>query len=376
MTNPAELPLWLWTVLAITGCAAGLFAHLHFHPLRQFFSDAFDLIKNQPRLIAISGLLILTSRWTLSDGFHLLTLFNTSDWSDWKYIAPQLLIASASDFARLLHQLYPAWPASLLLPVGLIGALWCLAKQPYRCGLKQRPRSGQITGLSIFTGLITVWAVTELIPADRSWPEWLETVLLALKLIALALFTGATQVWLIQIIILWLDPPPAPGRSLFVTAWWSLLGRWPLLVGLTAFNTVWIAMYSWTTRSTPPHLMLLMMEGLLFFSPLPVAIAAAPAGARFLAIGGNALRLLSRCWLALIGLALTGSALLLLIHYAEGLLRSSIQHWTLLYRLFEALHSFALALLHNWLFLTVALMMLRRAKAPITVPSHSSPPQP
>jgi hypothetical protein len=121
-----------------------------------------------------------------------------------------------------------------------------------------------------------------------------------------------------------------------------------------------------------------MIETLLFFSPLPIAVAAATPGCRFYLVGGQALHLLGRCWLALLGLALTGTALLTLMRYAEGVLRSLLQEWTLLYRLFETFHSFALALLHNWLFLTVALMMLHRFKSLSESPPlpSSSPPQP
>lgn len=374
MTETAELPLWLWTALAIAGCASGLFVHLHFHPLRQVFSDAFDLIKNQPRLVAITGLLILASRWMQSNGFQPVSPFSSNDWTDWRQIAPELLFASASQFCVLLHQLFPAWPASLLLPIGLASALWCLARQPYRCGLKNRPRSGELTGLSLFTGLLSLWAVSELIPADRSWPEWFETLLLGLKLLSLALFTAASQVWLILVVMLWLDPPQPPKRSLFITAWWALLGRWPLLIALAAFNSVWIALLSWTHSSASLPLGALLIETLLFFSPLPIAVATVAPGSGFFHVGGNALRLLGRCWLALIGLAITGAALLTLMGYAEGVLRSLVEPWTLLYRLFESLHSFALALLHNWLFLTVALMMLRRTKAPSeSLPNSSLP---
>jgi hypothetical protein len=378
VTNTAELPLWLWTALAIAGCAAGLFVHLHFHPLRQAFSDAFDFIKNQPQLVALTGVLILMNRWMQSDGFHQMTLFSPADWTDWHHLAPELLFTSAGHFTVLLHQLFPAWPASLLLPIGLAAALWCLARQPYRCGLKNRPRSGTLTGIGIFTGLITLWVVSELIPPERSWPEWLETFLLMLKLLALALFTGASQVWLIQLVMLWLDPPQPPSRSLFTTSWWALLGRWPMLIGLTAFNAVWIALYSWSSSTAPLPLSSLMIETLLFFSPLPIAVAAATPGCRFYLVGGQALHLLGRCWLALLGLALTGTALLTLMRYAEGVLRSLLQEWTLLYRLFETFHSFALALLHNWLFLTVALMMLHRFKSLSESPPlpSSSPPQP
>ncbi len=375
MTDSAALPLWLWTALAIAGCTVGLFIHLHFHPLRQVFSEAFDLIKNQPHLIAAAGLIILSNRWIQSDGFHpVLPFAGVADWTDWRALAPELLVSGLSQFSVLLHQLYPAWPVSLLLPFGLAAALWSLASKPYRCGLKHRPRSAELTGLALLAGLLTLWAVTELIPPDRAWPEALETILLGLKLLALALFTAASQVGLVLLVRLWLHPPATPSRSLILTAWWTLLGRWPLVLGLMGFNTVWIALHSWTHLAAPWSLATVLIETLLFFAPLPIVIAAAAPGCRFLAVGAQSLRLLGRCWLALLGLALTATALLALMQYTEMVLRALMQDWLLVQRLVEVAHSFALGLLENWLFLTAALMMLRQltpSSDPLSTPSSS-----
>ena len=105
---------------------------------------------------------------------------------------------------------------------------------------------------------------------------------------------------------------------------------------------------------------------LLFFAPLPVAIALATPGASFLSTGALALRLLAKAFLPLIGLTLTAITILALAHYAAGLL-GSLAPSHLPGLAFHLLIAFSLAFLHIWLFLTSALLLLRLGR-PLSTP--------
>ena len=168
-------------------------------------------------------------------------------------------------------------------------------------------------------------------------------------------------------------PPSDSSHSLLVTAWWDVLGRWRLILPLTAFNVTWIALQSWSSLS-PSHLVTwLLIEMLLFFAPLPVTVSLALPGAGFFKTGAHALRLLTRAILPLLGIAATAITILALTHYAVGLLSSLLIHWPLIGRAFQIMAAFSLAFVHIWLFLAAAFLLLhlgRSTALPDTPPTR------
>jgi len=360
-----ELPLWLWSLLCIAGLAGGMAIHLTFHPLRQDFSDALDLLRNQPRLILAGGLILYAHFTSGSDGFQPLPIRLADEWTNWTALAPSLLEEAATRFAMLLHQVLPPWPAVWLLPIILASSLWNLSRRPYRAGLRHRPRGGAWGLLVSLLVISTLVPLAELNIFAPNLPEALETLLVGARLLCLGLLTACLQLGALRLACLWQDPPAESTRSLFTTAWWQVLGRWRLLLPLAAFDVTWIALQSWSSLS-PSHLVTwLLVEMLLFFAPLPVAIALATPEASFLSTGAHALRLLARAFLPLIGLALTAITILALAHYAAGLL-GSLLPTHLPGSAFHLLIAFSLAFLHIWLFLTSALLLLRLGRPLIT----------
>jgi hypothetical protein len=353
-----ELPLWLWSLLCIAGLAGGMAIHLAFHPLRQDFSDALDLLRNQPRLIIVGGIILYAHLTSASDGFHPLPIRLADEWSNWTALAPSLLEEAATRFAMLLHQVLPPWPAVYLLPVVLASSLWNLSRRPYRAGLRHRPRGGAWATLLFLLFVACLVPLAELNVFAPQLPESIETFLVGARLLSMGLLTACLQLGALRLAALWQDPPSDTSKSLFSTAWWQVLGRWRLLLPLTAFDVTWIALQSWSSLS-PSHLVTwLLFEMLIFFAPLPVAVALATPEASFFQTGAHALRLLARSFLPLVGLTITAIAILALAHYAAGLL-GSLLPYELPGSAFHLLIAFSLAFLHIWLFLTAALLLLR-----------------
>jgi hypothetical protein len=360
--NLPELPLWLWSLLCIAGLAGGMALHLAFHPRRQDFSDAFDLLKNQPRLVLFGGLLIYAHFVSGSDGFNPPNERTPEEWTHWRTLAPSLLEESATRFATLLHQVLPPWPALLLLPLAWAYALRCLQHRPYRAGLRHRPRG------AAWALLISLFVITLIVPATEvgvtltDLPEVLESLLLGARLVSLGLATAGMQFIALRLAVRWQHPAPDASPSLLASAWWDVLGRWRLLLLLGAFNVIWIALQSWASLSSSPLVTWLLVEMLLFFAPLPVAAALFPANAGFLQTGAFSLRLLGRTFLPLISLAISAIAILALTHYAAGLLNSRLIPWPLIDTAFQFVTAFSLAFVHIWLFLAAALLQLSLGK--------------
>ncbi len=366
-----DTPIWLRALLSVAGLAAGMAAHLAFHPQRRQFSEAFDLLKNRPHLLLIGGVLLLAQRLAGSDGFHALPDPQARDWGDWFALAWPLAAESLTGFATLLHQALPPWPAALLLPAGLTVALFHLARQPYRAGLRQRPRGGELGALAGLTiVLATAFAIEGVVPAAEL-SEWQLNLLLLARLLAVALLSAGMQIWLLRVILRWLMPPPRRGARPAGNAWWEMLGRWPLVLALAGFNLLWITLRYWLAASDSRLLPWLLIEWLLFFSGLPVAVALAAPGSSFLQAGAEGLRLLWRGLAALLGLALTSVVILALAGYADGVVAALCPDIPLLHWLVAAVSAFALAFIHIWLFLAAALSLLRSH-----LPALSDPPPP
>lgn len=336
--------------------------HLAFHPRRQDFSDAFDLLKNQPRLLLLGGVVIFASLHAGSDGFNPPNERTLEEWTHWRSLAPGLLEESATRFATLLHQVLPPWPALLLLPFVIAHALWCLFHRPYRAGLRHRPR-GPAWALLVALFIVSlVVSVTEFCVSLTDLPEVLESLLLGARLVAMGVATAGVQLLIYRLAIRWQNPATDADTSLLASAWWDVLGRWRILLLLAAFDVIWIALQSWSSLSPTPLATWLLIEMLLFFAPLPAAAALSPSPTGFLQTGGFSLRLLGRAFLPLFGLAISAVAILALAHYAAGMLNTLLIPWQLVRIAFQVLAAFSLAFVHIWLFLAAALLLLHLGK--------------
>ena len=370
----AEWPLWLWSLLCVAGLAIGMSLHLYLHPRRQDLSDALDLLKNQPRLVLLTGLAFWLNFVLASDGLDPLRADSELPWSQWRQIAPWLLQESVTHLAMLFHQVLPAWPLALLLPIGIARAMWNLSRHPYRSGLRTRPRRPEWLLLSLLLLVTAAVTITEATVRHTDLPESVETLLLAARLLSLAGFTAASQVWLLRLICRWLSPPQVETTPLVRLAWWDILGRWRLLLALVAFDAAWIALRSWIHLHPAPTADVVFVETLFFFAPLPTAVALLPPGSSFLAAGALTLSLLKRALPSLILLSLTSLVILALSLHAAGLFGSllSVDSW---FRLpFIVLRAFVLAFVHVWLFLALSIALMR--SLPATSPLSPFPNRP
>jgi hypothetical protein len=369
--NWADTPLWLRALLGVAGLAAGMAAHLKWHPLRRQFSEAFDLLKFRPHVLVIGGTLILAQRLAGSDGLGPLPDPHDTNWMVWSGLALPLLIASAERFALLLHQALPAWPAALLLPAALTVALFHLARQPYRAGLRQRPRAGVLVLLAALAVILATVTGFEKLAPPELLREWQVNFFLVTRLGAISLLTAGTQIWLLRVVLRWQQPPARrSSKKAASNAWWEMLGRWPLVLGLGAFNLIWIALRFWLLVAPSRVLPWLLLEWLLVFAALPVAIALAAPGNSFFRAGGESLRLLWRSLLPLLGLALTAVVILALAAYADGVAATLSIGAPALRLALDTACAFALAFIHIWLFLAAALTLLRHLPP---APSDSPP---
>ncbi len=374
--NWADTPLWLRALLSVAGLAAGMAAHLTLHPQRRQFSEAFDLLKFRPHVLVIGGVLILAQRLAGTDGFHALPDPHATDWVDWTTLALPLAADSARRFLLLLHQALPPWPAALLLPAVLTVAVFHLARQPYRAGLRQRPRAGALAGLAALAVVFgTVTGIEKLAPHEQL-SEWQVNLFLVARLAAMSLLTAGTQIWLLRVTVRWQQPPPARrGPKPAGNAWWEMLGRWQLVLSLGAFNLIWIALRFWQVVAPPSRaLSWLAAEWLLVFAALPVAVALADPGSSFFRAGGESLRRLGRALLPLLGVGLTAVVILALAAYADGVAATLPVGAPALRLALDTACAFALAFIHIWLFLAAALTLLKPFPTALS-DSSPSPPQ-
>lgn len=373
--NWADTPLWLRALLGVAGLAAGMGLHLRLHPRRRQFSEAFDLLKCRPHLLLAGGLLLWLHRWVGTDGFHALPDPQAVDWADWTALALPLATEAALQWLLHLHQVLPAWPAALLLPAALLVALFHLARQPYRAGLRQRPRAGALAGLALLALLlVTVTAIEKGLPT-LVLSEWQVNLFLVARLAALAVMGAGLQIWVLRVVRRWQQPPPVrPSSKLASNAWWEMLARWPLVLGLGAFNSLAVALRSWVTLAPPsPLLPWLLAEWLLLFAALPAAVALAPPGRSFFRAGGEALRLLGSSLLPLLGVGSTSVVILALATYADGIAATWPVASPSLRLALDAASAFALAFIRIWLFLAAALTLFSHASP--STPDPTPPPR-
>jgi len=101
----------------------------------------------------------------------------------------------------------------------------------------------------------------------------------------------------------------------------------------------------------------LLPEFLLFFAPLPVAVAR--VGGPFAHQGGCAMRALTRSLGPMLAILLTAVAVLMLVHYMIALTAHAVTDHAVATMIFLPVHALVLATVHNWLFLAAVFTLLR-----------------
>jgi len=348
-----NLPHWQSTTLALLGFSAGLLLHLRWHPLRRHLSDAWDMVRLRPALVVwTAGAMLLAG---VSGGLRP-AAYDMAQLSEWRELIRPLAWDALSHLALLPHVLIQPWPLACLTPFGLAILTVRIWRWPYRYG-ERRPGLEQKIALLVVTFVGFAWLALEAATLRRMLPEGVETVRLGLRYIFTALAAAGMQVWLMRFVIAWEKPQDTEADRDATSALENTFARWQGVACLAGFDLLWLSWRQWQ-MSTPQSIGgWLWIELLLVFAALPLAVAAAPG--HFFQQGAVALRILLRCAVPLLLLAITALAFFILAHYASAMghaLCADAPLWRMIVLPLDAL---VLAMLECWLLLTALLLMLR-----------------
>ncbi len=352
MTDPAST-LWLQTFLALAGLVAGLMLHLKWHPLRTHFSDAWDMLQSFAWLVPMMAALQLMSGpwepWCVPRGVAAAPVAAIG----WKSIL-DLLPLAAQDMAVLGLGFFPPWPAALGLPLVLTLLVWRVKRFPYRYHSRRR-RPATLGALTVVVVLAWAWLGLEITGFFKPMPEVLETLRVMFRWIAEAWMMAGLQVFMIRLIIGWDEPLELDDQKDVWLALEHALSRWQGTLALAALNLLWLL----ALRTSGSGLTAwLLTEAALLFACVPMGVAW---------MRGPWMRMMDamgRVFLAslpsLLGVAVTATVLLLLVHFSMRQLLSLVEEnvlWTAVTRILIAL---VLATVRSWLFLTLVLTLLRQ----------------
>ncbi len=332
-----ELPPWLLTVLCFGGVVLGVWLHLAWHPLRRHFSDAVDFLRIQrlPLVIMLAAM-----------GAHQLAGARTEDGMG----ALGVMRVAVEKIALLFHQPFAPWPVALLLPVWAVMLAVRLMRHPYRYqdARLRMEEKGILIALAVLSLAWSVMSLLAMRGADDEAPDMLATTA---RLVFGSIAAGGFQVWLCRLVIQWerpTDPDPATDTR---TALDECFARWRSVLLLALFSVLWSALLAWQAESRRLLPWSLLMEFLLVFSPLPLAVAVTRGS--FIAAGGAALRALWRCGASMIGFTLTATVMIALGHFMVAAISSFLPAADMMARVI------ILGALQGWLLITALLLLYR-----------------
>lgn len=368
-----DMPLWLSTALGVGGLALAVALHFAWHPLRRHFSDAFDVLRTHKRLFWLVALALFLNGVTPPAGPapQSLHAWLQTDLASLATVAVPMLLAATESYARMWHQLVPPWPVALAVPVALVAGTASLIRYPYRYGGGKLKRSETTLLMLLAVGAV-VWAFMGLISLGQTRASPVQPVWQAASILFEGLTTAVVQTWMVRVVLAWETPGSVHAEHDAPGALRGCLMRWRPVLALAAFNVIWMVLAVWRPLEPGQPGWIALREFLLFFAPLPIAVAASDGGS-FLHCGGAALRALFRSLLPLLGHGTSCLVVLALAHYALAVTDAMLagESWQPLAT--AAARAFVLATILNWLFLAGVLIVLRYGFAPITQENSTAP---
>lgn len=352
--------LWLQTALCLAGWLLGVVLHLMWHPQRRDLSDAWDALTRLPWLIVLLAALVLLAEWTRPDLLRL--RWPVGLLSAWREIAAPLALYSGETYARSLHGLLPAWPLALAVPPVLTLLAWRVFKLPYRYASRRQSPVERVL-LIMSAVLAWAWITLEIVHAWRLMPESLETLRLIGRMIFSALAMALSQVILVRLVIDWEEPQSVDDAKDPWRAVEETFARWRSVFGLAGLNLLWLLWAQSRGEGGGLAGRWVLLEALLVFATLPVAVAWAPGS--LLSQGALAMRALPRVFLPWLGIALTAVAVLMFTHYTSATFQALAEPGSLWARVLLPVRALVLAMVHSWLFLATVLAFLRHGLKPI-----------
>lgn len=353
MDHSLNLSHWQVTALALLGFTAGMALHLHWHPLRRYFSDAWEFIHLRAGWIVLVAGASLAA--TVSGGMREVA-YSLEKLGDWRGLVAPLARDALVHLAQLPHMLVRPWPLACLMPFALAILTIRVWRWPYRYG-ERRPSVEQKTALLMSTLAGFGWLVLEVAERRGMMLEGVESVRLALRYFFTALTVAGMQVWLVCFAVAWEKPQDTEADRDAATALESVFARWQGVACLAAFDLLWLSLRFLGLTAAQGFGGWLGIELLLLTTALPLAVAVVTGN--FFQQGAAALRVLVRAALPLMLLGITALAVLMLALYASAMARAltaSHAFWSVIVLVLDAL---VLAMLDSWLLLTVLLLMLR-----------------
>ncbi|MES2738295.1 MAG: hypothetical protein V4672_18380 [Verrucomicrobiota bacterium] len=354
MTDPTHT-LWLQTFLVMMLLGAGLMLHLKWHPLREEFSEAWDMLQSLRWLVPMMAALQLLSGTAVPWGIALMNGGEAGAVTAWSQMQARVPVA-AQEVAALTHGFFPPWPAALAVPFLLTLLMWRVKKFPYRYD-SRRKRPAVFRALIVAALVAWVWLGLEAAAVMRPMPEWLETLRLTFRWVAEACMMAGLQIYMIRLVIGWEEPTEPEDEKDLWLALEHTLARWQGGAVLAALDLLWLL--AWRTLGETGHAwpVWVVVEASLLFAAVPVVAARlrAPLSVMVEATAQVCVKTL----LPLLGYAITATAVLMLVHFSLHGLLPLLPEGPLWPGLIRILSALVLATVRSWLFLTFVLTLLR-----------------
>lgn len=241
------------------------------------------------------------------------------------------------------------------MPPALLCATIRLWRHPYRFG-HHRLSSIQKTLLIALAAASFAWLALEAAHALQNLPAVVEATRLCLRLLNGALAIAVAQAFLIRLAVEWDHPAQLDQEHDPLRALESVLARWRLILGLAAFDSLWL---TWSALDPSRAQGWLMAEALLAFATLPCAIACAAADSPLLRIAASAMRALIAVFWPWMSVLATSVVVLMLVHYADHLAGAWANPGSLPAKLLLPIRALVLATAHSWLLLATVFVFFR-----------------
>lgn len=353
MTDPTYT-LWLQTFLALSALGIGLMLHLKWHPLRESFSDAWDMLQSLgwlvPLMAALQWLSGTSTPWSLPslmESGHALT-----SWHEMRQLWPK----AAQEVALVTHSFFPPWPLALAVPGLLSLLMWRVKRFPYRYDSRKKRPAVQWSLMAAVL-LSWCWLGMEGYALFKPMPEWLETIRELSRSLAQACMMAGVQVYMILLVMGWVNPEEPDAHKDLWLALELTLARWRGVMLLAGMEMMWLLAWHSISDQSSYLTMGVLVEASLLFAAVPMVVAwqRMPL-ASMLELTP---RVFIRSFLALLGWFISATVLLTLVHLSlRGMqaLGGESAFWAGLIRILIAL---VLATTRSWLFLTFVITLLR-----------------
>ncbi|MBB5037317.1 hypothetical protein [Prosthecobacter dejongeii] len=353
MTDPTHT-LWLQTFLVLMVLGAGLMLHLKWHPLREEFSEAWDMLQSLRWIVPMMAALLLLSGeigpWGIS-----LRDAGANGHTAWAYLLIQLPVA-AQEMAAFMHGFFPPWPMALAVPFLLTLLMWRVKKFPYRYD-SRRKRPAVFWALIIAALSAWGWLALEISSGLRLMPEWLETLRVTFRWLAEACMMAGLQIYMMRLVIGWEEPTEPEDEKDLWLALEHTLARWKGVVVLVALDLLWLLAWRSLGSGSTDWSLWVMVESSLLFAAVPVVVARLRAPLHVM-LEVTAHVFMKTLW-PLLGYAVSATALLMWAHFALRGVASWFPEGALGQGMIRILSALVLATVRSWLFLAFVLTLLR-----------------